>query len=136
MMLPSVLWEKSHLYTSLKIPAKLRRLPRAGVIPPLGHLPTLGLGTILDLECITAFKQPLLVMPVVQPPDQLEDEIPRNSEMPIFGCRAFQGSHQHGLCCVQLKGIAENSYCGLPGQSDCVSYLALVQQVLSPEVAL
>lgn len=26
-------------------------------------------------------------MPVVQPLDQLEDEIPRNSKMPIFGCR-------------------------------------------------
>lgn len=128
-MLPSVLWEKSHLYTSLKIPAKLQRLPKAGVIPPL------GLGTILDLECITAFKQPLLVMPVVQSPDQLEDEIPRNSKMPIFGCRGFQGSHQLGLCCVQLKGIAQNSYCGLPGQTDCVSFLGLVQQVLSPEVA-
>lgn len=122
-MMPSVLQEKSHLYTSLKIPAKLQRLPKAAVIPSLGHLPTLGLGTILDLECITAFKQPLLVMPVVQPPDQLEDEIPRNSDMPIFGCRAFQGSHQLGLCCAQLQGIAENSSCGLPGQTDCVSYL-------------
>lgn len=68
-MVPSVLQEKSHLYTSLKILAKLQRLPKAGVIPSLGHLPTLGLGTILDLECITAFKQPFLVMPVVQPPD-------------------------------------------------------------------
>lgn len=120
--MPSVLQEKSHLYTSLKIPAKLRRLPRAGVIPPLGHLPTLGLGTILDLECITAFKQPLLV-PVVQPSDQLENEIPRNSKMPIFGFRAFQGSHQLSLCCVQVKGIAQNSHCGLSGQTDCVSYL-------------
>lgn len=140
-MVSPALSEKSHLYISLKIPAKPDTLKIAQGWSYFSTWPSphtwpgnkFGLGTNYCIQAAT------LCHASCPTPRLAVDEIHNNSSLPFqMKCQLFDAVPSRAVtnsafAVFSSKGLREHSYTGYPVQTDTTSATwELVKQVLSP----